>query len=471
MRSADRVDLVLRDVTLLGDEGRRVAVAVHDGRVVAVEASLSLSGLCEYDGHGAALLPGLHDHHLHLLATAAVAGSVDCSDATTLDELGARLRAGTPRAGWVRAVGHHEARVGRLTRDLLDALMGPERATTPVRVRDHSGALWVLNSAALAALGPLPDTPDVERDGSGRVSGRLWRLDHELGARVGRTAPDLAALGAELARLGITGVTDATPDLPRATVDLLDGARRTDALPQRVHLLGAATAAVPETLTVGPAKIHLRDHDLPTVDELAARVTAHHRTGRPVAVHCLGVEALVLTLAALEDAGHVPGDRIEHASVVPPALLPRLRATRVQVVTQPGFLSARGDDLVRDVGAAEQAWLWPWAGLRAAGIPVCGASDAPHGPLSPWQVIAAAADRRTPSGRVVGAGERVPASLALGGYLTHPEAPAGSVRRIVPGAPADLVLLHGPLEAALAGVPANPVRLTVVAGRVVHDAG
>lgn len=439
--------------------------------MAAVKPRTSLRGRQEYAGDGAALLPGLHDHHLHLLATAAQRDSVDCSEVRSLDELGDRLRAALPRHGWLRAVGHHESRVGRLTRDVLDELLGMERATTPVRVRDHTGALWVLNSAALDIIGELPDSPDVEREPGGRPTGRLWRLDSEIGVRIGPLSPDLSALGSDLARLGLTGVTDATPDLSAETISLLDEARRSGRLPQRVLLLGAANGAdLPDTLSAGPAKIHLRDHDLPAVEGLTATIAGHHRTGRPVAIHCLGVDSLVLTLAVLTAAGRHPGDRIEHASVVPPALLPQLRDAAVSVVTQPAFLTVRGDDLLRDVDDAEQAWLWPWAGLAAAGIPVCGASDAPHGPLSPWQVIAAAAERRTRSGQVIGPRERVSPAHALRGYVTAPNLPGGPLRRVAPGSAADLVLLRTGLSEALEKVPDNPVRLTVVGGRAIHIA-
>lgn len=479
MRSADRVDLVLRDVTLPDLEhsdcgaaaGHRVDVAVRDGRVVAVESAAALTGTVEYDGRGAALLPGLHDHHLHLLATAALVDSVDCSDIRTLDELGTRLRAAVPRVGWLRAVGHHEGRAGRLSRDVLDRLLGADRAATPARVRDHTGALWILNTAGLELLGDLPLTADVERDADGRPTGRFWRFDTELGARLGRVSPDLSALGAELARLGITGVTDATPGLARDSVNLLHEARLSGRLPQRLVLLGVPDdAELPATVAAGPAKIHLRDHDLPTVETLASAIAAHHRNDRPVAVHCLGLDALVLTLAALAIVGPVPGDRLEHASVVPPTLLPELRDAGVRVVTQPAFLTVRGDDFLRDVEATEREWLWPWAGVAAAGVPVCGASDAPHGPVSPWQVVAAAAARRTPSGRVVGPHERIPPAQALRGYLTSPELPGGPVRTVVPGTPADLVLLRSGLDEALERIPDNPVRLTVAAGRTIYDA-
>ena len=53
-------------------EGVRVDVRVAGGRVVALGAGLAgRPGEVVIEAAGGALLPGLHDHHLHLLAWAA----------------------------------------------------------------------------------------------------------------------------------------------------------------------------------------------------------------------------------------------------------------------------------------------------------------------------------------------------------------------------------------------------------------
>ena len=72
--------LVLRDAEV---EGVRVDVRVEDTVVSAVGPPGSLpGGDTEIVCGGGALVPGLHDHHVHLLAMAAVAGSVDVSRAS-----------------------------------------------------------------------------------------------------------------------------------------------------------------------------------------------------------------------------------------------------------------------------------------------------------------------------------------------------------------------------------------------------
>lgn len=118
-------------------------------------------------------------------------------------------------------------------------------------------------------------------------------------------------------------------------------------------------------------------------------------------------------------AGPRPGDRIEHLALVPPELIPEL---------------------------------------------------APFGPLDPWAVIAAATTRRTASGEVAGLGERITFAQALDAYLAPPGDPGGPPRRVSPGLPADLVVLHAPLAQA-ARLP-DPVRAVLVNGTTLpHPVG
>src|SRR5829696_2905824 len=186
-------------------------VRVENGVVSAVGPNLPASTESELvEGAGGALLPGLHDHHLHLLALAAHLVSADVASVTGLEGLAAALRNAPHVRGWIRATGYHESIAGDLDRGVLDRLV-PDR---PVRVQHRSGALWMLNSAALERIADVLDqTTDVERDGSGTPTGRLWRYDARLRPALPAAELDLAALGRLLAGHGITGVTDATPDL------------------------------------------------------------------------------------------------------------------------------------------------------------------------------------------------------------------------------------------------------------------
>jgi predicted amidohydrolase YtcJ len=454
-------------------EGGLVDVAVVGERVVAVGPGLERPpGGTVLDARGGALLPGLHDHHVHLLALAARQQSVDVSPAATPDSARfadalARAATGTPTGQWIRAAGYHERVAGDLDRWRLDAIV-PDR---PLRVQHRSGALWILNSAALAAAGLLDSNlPEgCETDETGGPSGRLFRLDEWLGRRTPRVTLDLAALGRTLSAFGVTGVTDATPYCDPDSLRPLAEAVVAGALPVEVTATGSPAldpARIPPPLRPGPAKLLLSDHALPTPEQIGGCIGAARRFGRPVAVHCVTRAGLVVTLAALLEIGPVGGDRIEHGAVVGTDLRPLLRRAGVTVVTQPNFVAERGDDYLADVDAEEQADLWPIASLLGAGIPVAAGTDAPYGRLDPWALVHAAATRRTAAGHPLGDGERLDTRRALDLLLGPADRPGGPVRRIAAGAPADLCLLHHPLRMALEQLPANPVRTTFRLGQL-----
>lgn len=458
------MSLLFRDIEV---DGCRVDVRTVGAQVSELGTRLPTDGSQVIDGRAGALIPGLHDHHLHLLALAAASKSVDCAPPAvrTADQLGAALSAAPAEDTWVRAIGYHESVAGPLDRHVLDRL-APGR---PVRIQYRSGALWVLNSLALAEVRHVLDgTADVERDERGEPTGRLWRYDARLRPALPTAAPDLVTIGRRLAGYGLTGVTDATPDLDDEAVTLIAEALRSGALRTHVSLLGAPTGALlPADLTTGPRKLLLRDHDLPTYDELLAEIAETHARGRAVAVHCVTRESLLLTLAVLDEAGPLDGDRIEHAGVVPEGIGSWIARQGLRVVTQPDFLRTRGDDYLRDADPQDVPWLYPWAALKEAGVRTVGSSDAPFGGLDPWQVMRSAVRRTTAEGRVIGSGERVDAAIALAGYLSRPEDPGGPVRRVAPGARADLCLLRQPLDAVLADPDAGQVRLVTFAGDVV----
>jgi predicted amidohydrolase YtcJ len=436
-----------RDVRLVG---HRIAAV---DRAIAPEA-----GDIVIDGQGGALIPGLHDHHVHLLAMAAAARSVAVGPpgVRSAEQLAAALAAADRRlaAGeWLRATGYHESVAGPLDRGRLDELV-PDR---PARVQHRSGALWILNSLALGLTGL-----------DGHATGRLFGQDAWLRSRVPAVEPDLTAVGTMLTAYGVTGVTDATPTTDATALDVLAAAVTSGALPQHVVITGAPglDPSASPVLRRGPAKVVLADHALPTLDEVLAAIATARRARRTVAVHCVTRDALALALAAFGDAGAWPGDRIEHGAVVPPDMAASLASHGLTVVTQPNFIRERGDQYIADVEADDLAHLYPCLSLIDAGVAVGGGTDAPFGHADPWRAIAAAVDRATETGRVLGPHERISAGRALALFLTPPEAPGGAPRRIEPGACADVCLLAAPLADVLAAPSSDAVVLTVRAGVV-----
>ena len=435
-------------------DGRTTDVLVEGDRIVALTPPGPVpSGTTEVlDAAGGALLPGLVDHHLHLHALAAARRSV--SAGRTRADLARALHRGMPdEHGWLRVVGSADD-------DLDAAALDPMRRDLPVRVQHRSGAMWSLNTPALAALGST-DHPGVERTPDGRPTGRLFRADDWLRSRLPATAPpDLTVLGRDLAALGITAVTDATPDLDPAAATALT------AVPQRLTLLGVPIGRTPpDGAARGPFKIVLADSGLPGLDSLVELIRAAHACGRAIAAHTVTRESLILLLAALDEAGRHAGDRIEHAALVPTDLVPALRG--LAVVTQPGFLTDRGDTYRRAVPTDEHDDLYRCRSLLDAGVRLALSSDAPYGPLDPWAVIRAATHRRAPDGVPLGPAEALTARRALEAYLAPGSDPGGRPRRVEPGAPADLVLLRVPLATALQRPDAGHVRATLIGGRAV----
>ena len=278
------------------------------------------------------------------------------------------------------------------------------------------------------------------------------------------------AAARRLNRFGVTAVTDTTATDDPDDLELL--ARAVGAgLPLRVTATGGPglpAGAVRAPLRRGPVKLVLADHDLPTLAQVCSDMARARRQGRTVAVHCVTRLSLVLALTAWEDVGARPGDRVEHGAVVPPDLRPAMARLGVTVVTQPNFVAERGDAYLAEVDPDDRPWLYPCAGLLAAGIPVALGTDAPFGHPDPWRAVAAAASRRTAAGSALCPDEAVPAAVALSMLLSEPARPGGPPRRVRPGAPADLCLLDRPLGEVLGEPSAERVAATFVAGRPVY---
>jgi predicted amidohydrolase YtcJ len=213
-------------------------------------------------------------------------------------------------------------------------------------------------------------------------------------------------------------------------------------------------------------KILVADHALPSLATLGGWIARAHGAGRPVAVHCVTRAALFLALAAWREAGSVPGDRMEHASVTPPEAVAELASLSITVVTQPGFIRARGDAYLREVEPVDQPDLYRCASFLRAGVAVGGSTDAPFGPDDPWVAVRAAIERRAESGAVVGSDPGLDPLAALRLFLGPPGWPGGPIRRIGPGEAADLCLLDVPLRAALADPTSGHVAATFVAGQL-----
>lgn len=414
-----------------------------DQRIVEVGEGLTpLRGESVFDASGRTVIPGLHDHHVHVHSAAAAMTSVRVGPREVHDRNGLRAAlalANVGADGWIRAVGYHEAVAGPLDRAALDEVS----PLVPVRVQHRSGVLWTLNSPGLERVG-LAEHPD----------GRLRSADPGWSGALQRRETGLAELSRRLAAHGVTGLTDATPGLGADDVLRFAESHQHGEFLQRVHCLASA-------------KRILVDDDL-DLDEIGAWISSRHDAGGVVAVHCVTAAQLVVTIAALRAAGARPGDRIEHAAVVPEDCLADLADLGVIVATQPNFVAERGDQYLTDVPPEDHHHLWRVASLLSAGIPVVLSTDLPFGDPDPWATMRAAVTRTTASGAVLGGRESVDAGTALSmflGFGEHPTRP----RSIAPGQPADICVLEGTPAEVLDTLDAGRVGATVIDGRVVFE--
>jgi predicted amidohydrolase YtcJ len=436
--------LVLRNVRPWGARATDVAIAA--GRITAMGVGLQ-PGAEEIDGKGGILLPGLHDHHLHLMALAARRQSVNLAGMVDEAQVAAALRAFPGPA--VRAVDYDERAAGLPDAAVLDRWVSDR----PMRLADRTGALWVLNQAALRTIEGRVLPEGAERDAEGRPTGRFWREDRWLRSALATVPPDLAALGSELAALGLTGLTDATAHNGPDEAALLVGK-----LPQRLTLMGSEMLGPGAGYALGALKLLIDERDLPEPEVVAARIRVARTQGRPVAAHCVTEAELALYLAALDLAGGARrGDRVEHGGMIPVPFVPVLAASGLIVVTNPGFIHDRGERYRSEVPPEHWDELYPAATLLRAGVPLLAGSDAPYSTIDPWIGMRSARERLTALGAPIGISQRLDGLAALHLYCQ------GTIEL---GATADLVLVSGSLDDVLSDLTAQRVQCTLIAGTV-----
>ena len=414
-------------------------ILLAEGRVAKIGDDIR--GDRYFDAKGSALIPGLHDHHMHLNATAAAMNSVRCGPPEVNSEQELIEALNQSGKGWIRGVGFHHSVAGEIDRDWLDE-NGPNR---PIRIQHRGGRLWVLNSLAMTELAL-----------SEPANGRL--LDSDLKLRTQSQFPDLTPLIKRLLSYGITGVTEVTPSNGVAEYENYLKA----AMPLRLTIMGRAELSSAQSQHL---KLHYHDNDLPALDDLAAEIKQAHEKGRNVAAHCVTRAELMLTLAAIEMAGQIYGDRIEHAAIADDATIEWMKKLGVIVVTQPNFIAERETAYLKDVPIEDHKNLWRLKAFADAGLKLAAGSDAPFGDPNPWTAMAAAVARPREF-----EGEAVTPEDALALY-TKPVHDAGALpRKIEIGGMADLCLLDRDWSKARSNFSDVSVRATWIDAKMVYQA-
>jgi predicted amidohydrolase YtcJ len=238
------------------------------------------------------------------------------------------------------------------------------------------------------------------------------------------------------------------------------------------------TAAVFEPFLEDPRPDNLGLEMMPQ-EELDDVVWRAHSAGYQVATHAIGDRAIAMVLDAYERAlDRLPRadhrHRIEHCGILRPELIRRLAALRALAVSQPIFVSDYGDGFRRHLGEERIRLTYPFRSLLDAGVTLVFSSDCPVSPFAPLKGMRDAVCERTGSGASYAPREALTVEEALrcytvaGAYASFEEDRKGQIK---PGMLADLaVLAQDPHEVEPAKLADIPVTLTMVGGRVIHEA-
>jgi hypothetical protein len=246
--------------------------------------------------------------------------------------------------------------------------------------------------------------------------------------------------------------------------------------------LGSRTAALLEPISgpppdpaAGPRGVFTTAPE--RLAELAERAAA---AGIATQIHAIGDAAVRAALDALTPtASRVPlMPRLEHVQLCHPGDRPRFAAAGIAASVQPVHLREDAATARRDWGDRAEAWGYTWRSLLDAGAVLAFGTDAPVEPIDPWPGIAMAVLRRWPGWPAdepaFGPGEALTLEQALRAASIGPAATArdGLRGRLVPGAPADLIVLPSaprePDAQAAAFAQVRP-RLVLVDGEAVIE--
>ncbi|MGN8552669.1 UNVERIFIED_CONTAM: amidohydrolase family protein [Microbacterium sp. SLM126] len=489
---------VLAEVRLTGSERTDpfaddlVDVHLADGVVVDIAPARALPRTGHVvDGAGGWLIPGLWDHHVHVVQWALAAQREPLGGATSAAHAAALMGAAAVMPGGRRVgTGFRDALwADAPTLEVLDAATG-DVPTYLINADVHS--VW-LNSAALRREGHIPDGVGMLREAPAfEISRRLNAVAPEISdPLVERMARDAAARGVVgLVDLDMAWNEDAWARRTSAGFDALriefgiypefldraiaDGLRTGDVArgaasdlarvgPLKVITdgsLGTRTAACSHAYPDDPHNLGLLTVEIAVLVDLMTRATG---AGIASAIHAIGDVANTHALDAFAATG--AWGTIEHAQLVSHADIPRFGRLGVAASVQPEH-AIDDRDMTDAIWAGQTAQPYPLRSLADTGANLLFGSDAPVSPLDPWAAMAAAVFRTRDGRAPWQAHQRLDAATALGAS-TH--GGSATPARIELGMRADLaVCARDPLRASETELRGMSVQATLLGGRLTH---
>lgn len=351
---------------------------------------------------------------------------------------------------------------GRMTTADLDAV-----STTRMIVVAHvSGHILNVNSPVLAACGFSRDSniDGLLRDAAGNLTGEL--LGPAVMGRASRAAGDAGlmremdaeayrAYGRIARRVGVTTSTDLSNACSPGTVEALTTAtaeadfplRIVPAMRQREYSIPDGIARIAELRRLNSEKLHFGIVKI-TADgsiqgftgrlrwpgyhngapnglwyvapaELEGIVAAYHAAGVQIHIHTNGDEAseVATEMVSRAVAKHPRPDHrhtLQHCQMADEATFRRMASAGMCVNLFANHVYYWGEQhRAITMGPTRALRLDACATALACGVPLAIHSDTPVTPVDPLFTMWCAVNRLTPTGRVLGEGERITAEQAL----------------------------------------------------------
>ena len=481
---------------------------------------------------GAFLTPGLVDGHAHPVGGTDLLIGADLSRAQTIDEVVAILRAEalrTPDGQWVMGFSLDPITFAQVPHvaDVIEEAVGGRPAC--LYIFDFHGVAvsrTALNLADVTGPRQFAGASVIVCDAAGKPTGVL--LEPEAIELVRRLIPVRSfaeraqALRAALTSMAVAGLTGIhVMDANNESLELFQALEAEAPLPLRLHAapwlnpgdtqadldrvlalqsqhgnhwrVCAAKFFIDGTIDGGTGWLHAPDKFgeglaalWPDLDffQHAIRFFAERRV--QTITHAIGDRAVRFVLDTLRD---VPEEirraarhRIEHIESLPDADVRRFAAEGVIPSMQPSHAvrytrADHSDNWSSRLGVERANRAWRCRDITDAGAPVVMGSDWPIAPFDPREILVCARFRRLagqtaaqaiqPSQALTGM-EALAGLTSVAAHAVHEEAVSGS---LMPGMRADLTAFSvNPLTASAEELTAAPFRLTMMDGRITHQA-
>lgn len=516
-------------LTLDSSHPHAQAMAVSHGRIIALGSPSEVKALANRNTRritfSGVAVPGFEDSHIHVAGIGAELERLNLrglTKAQILQKVAHSVRSSAPGA-WILGEGWDQGfwrpTIFPTAKD-LDAVSG-DHPVVLNRIDGHS--TWV-NSKVLALAKISRDARDPEgghilRNAAGQPTGMLVDNAQELIRSVipkpthGDIERQVRAALRQFTRWGLTSVQDAAVNLDTIAIykDLLQRGE----LPVRVYVMAEGERARKHYLVTGPepdlgnGMLAIRSFKLFADGALGSRgaeltepyadapgerglelikdadldhiIRAARQKGFQVNTHAIGDRAVRRVLDAYQREGVQPQERfrIEHASMVADADLPRFKALGIIASIQPVFVGEYSRWAEDRVGPSRVHWVLRTSDLLKAGALVAAGTDYPASDSgSPIDNLYCAVTRRGADGNPAAgwySDQGVNVDQALRMMTIGPAFAAFQEKdlgELTVGRYADFTVLSAnPYQVPTDALRTLSVWMTVVAGRVSFDSG